>query len=87
MRRTFTDDCGTRLRVVETAGSPGDVLLGHPFLCHAGSQNHSGVPRFICNRTTPLRQPMCLDRPDGDYSAVETSIRRALTRLDALLSP
>jgi hypothetical protein len=64
--------------VVETTPSAGDVILGHPFLYHSGSQNPSGVPRFICNRTAPLREPMCFERMNGDHSPVERSIRIAL---------
>lgn len=75
---TVPDDHGTPLRVSETTAGPGDVILCHPFLYHAASQNHSGVPRFMCNRTTPLAAPMNLSRPDGDYSPVEVSIRHAL---------
>lgn len=78
MDRYLTDDCGFRLRVVEAVASAGDIFLCHPFLFHAASQNHLGVPRFLCNRTTPLYEPMCFDRPDGDYSPLEVSIREAL---------
>lgn len=74
-----TDPAGRRLRVAETTGNPGDVLLCHPFLYHAASQNHLGVPRFMCNRTTPLRERMNLARNDPrDHSPLEESIRRAL---------
>ncbi|BDI32078.1 hypothetical protein CCAX7_41290 [Capsulimonas corticalis] len=78
MDAATTDELGTELRVVETTSEPGDVWICHPFLYHAASQNHSGTPRFMCNRTTPLKSPMALDRPDGDYSPVEISIREAL---------
>ncbi len=78
MNRTITDDWGTSLHVSETVAAPGDVIFCHPFLYHAASQNHSGVPRFMCNRTTPLSAPMNLARPNGDYSPVEISIRHAL---------
>lgn len=78
MNRTLADENGTALRVSESIAAPGDVILCHPFLYHAASQNHSGFPRFMCNRTTPLTAPMNLSRPDADYSPVETSIRRAL---------
>jgi ectoine hydroxylase-related dioxygenase (phytanoyl-CoA dioxygenase family) len=78
MDEEFVDEQGTRLRVVETTGKPGDVIFCHPFLYHAASQNHLRVPRFMCNRTTPLREPMQLERPDAYYSPVEQSIRIAL---------
>ncbi|HEY4388189.1 MAG TPA: phytanoyl-CoA dioxygenase family protein [Ktedonobacteraceae bacterium] len=77
MENTYQDDV-TSLRVVETTGAPGDVILCHPFLYHAASQNHSGIPRFMCNRTTPLKDRMNFDRSDSDYSAVEVSIRNAI---------
>lgn len=74
-----TDEDGVRLRVIETTSSPGDVILCHPFLYHTPSQNHSGVPRFMCNRTTPLRDRMQLKGRSGDeYSPLEQSVRRAL---------
>jgi hypothetical protein len=78
MEEETIDEHGTRLRVVETGGEPGDVIFCHPFLYHAASQNHSGMPRFMCNRTTPLHEPMQLQRANGEYSAVERSIRQAL---------
>lgn len=78
MEKTTIDERGERLRVAEAVSSPGDVYLCHPFLYHAASQNHSGVPRFMCNRTTPLRERMQLNRADENYSAVEISVRGAL---------
>lgn len=73
-----THDDGTALKVTEITAAPGDVFLCHPFLYHAASANPSGVPRFMCNRTTPLKERMRFHRPDGDYSPLEISIRRAL---------
>lgn len=81
MNQPHTDAAGRRLRVVETTGNPGDVLLCHPFLYHAASQNHRRVPRFMCNRTTPLRERLNLARPQAaEHSPLEQSIRRALGR-------
>lgn len=75
----FTDADGITLRVIETTASAGDVILCHPFLFHATAQNLSGVPRFMCNRTTPLHERLQLTRTaPQDYSALELSIRRAL---------
>ncbi|GBG06427.1 hypothetical protein PAT3040_00954 [Paenibacillus agaridevorans] len=34
----------------------GSHHLCHPFLIHAASPNHSGVPRFMCNRASPLKE-------------------------------
>jgi hypothetical protein len=79
MEQTYTDTSGFRLRVVETTGGPGDVILCHPFLYHAASQNLNGIPRFMCNRTTPLKERMTLRSEDpAAYSPLERSIRKAL---------
>lgn|GEM_PF-457877 len=81
MNRDYTDADGFKLRVLETTGGPGDAILCHPFLYHASSQNRIGVPRFMCNRTTPLAERMNLAREnEAEYSPLEISIRRALDR-------
>jgi len=72
------DDQGKPLRVVEATASPGDVYLCHPFLYHAASQNHSGIPRFMCNRTTPLRDRLNIETLTAESSPVERSIHHAL---------
>jgi hypothetical protein len=77
METTTNDGQGTELRVIETIAEAGDVMLAHPFMFHAASQNHSGKPRFMCNRAAPLTAPMELNRPNGDYSVLELSIRKA----------
>ncbi len=79
MTNEYVDSHGTRLRVIETTSAPGDVILCHPFLYHAPSQNHSGSTRFMCNRTTPLKERIQFERTDSsEYSPLEESIRRAL---------
>lgn len=79
MGRGERDAAGRSLRVIETVASAGDVFLCHPFLYHAASQNHLRVPRFMCNRTTPLRERLRFDRADpADHSPLEESIRQAL---------
>ncbi len=80
MENTYTDDSGITLKVVETTGGPGDVILCHPFLYHAASQNHSGIPRFMCNRTTPLKERMNFRREDGNYSPLELSIMNIIEK-------
>ena len=79
MEQDGQDDTGQPLRVMEATASPGDVYLCHPFLYHAASQNHSGVPRFMCNRTTPLKERMNVKTLTPDSSPVERSIYHALT--------
>jgi len=79
MGRTCEDGEGNRLRVVETTARAGDVYLCHPFLYHAASQNHLRVPRFMCNRTMPLRDRLQLRRADkSGESPLERSIRLAI---------
>ncbi|WP_308637357.1 hypothetical protein [Paenibacillus silvisoli] len=79
MNTTYHDPDGYSLRVVETTGSPGDVVLCHPFLYHAPSDNDLGVPRFMCNRCTPTKEPMNFNRSNPqDYSVVERMIRQSL---------
>ncbi|WP_165822590.1 phytanoyl-CoA dioxygenase family protein [Paenibacillus montanisoli] len=81
MNRTHVDEFGTHLRVVETPASAGDVYLCHPMLYHSASQNHSGVPRFMCNRATPLKKRLNLRRQNpAEYSPLELSIKQALVR-------
>jgi hypothetical protein len=63
---------------VETTGRLGDVVLLHPFVLHAVSQNHRG-PRFITNPPIALREPMRFDRADpAEHSLVERAVVRAL---------
>lgn len=64
---------------VEMTGSVGDVVLLHPYILHASSQNLSGKPRFLTNPCFHLREPMRFNRPDpDDYSPVELAVLRAL---------
>lgn len=37
------------VKVIESTGKPGDVILWHPSLYHNGSYNHSDMPRFMRN--------------------------------------
>lgn len=50
-RRRFmeqeTEVDGVGLRVVELTGSPGDVILIHPWLVHAVAPNAADTPRFM----------------------------------------
>ena len=41
------------------------VVLHHPFMLHTSSPNPSGVPRFITNPVSVLKEPMQFNRPDG----------------------
>jgi hypothetical protein len=63
----------------EFTGRAGDVVLLHPYILHASSQNASGKPRFLTNPAIQLTEPMKFHRanPD-DYSVVELAVLRAL---------
>ena len=69
---------------VETTGRLGDVVLMHPFMLHAVSQNHRGTARFITNPPIALKEPMRFDREPAEHSPVERAVLRALgvERLD-----
>ena len=70
---------------VEITGNAGDVVLLHPFILHAASQNPSGRARFITNPPVSLKEPMNFNRenPD-DFSPVELAVLHGLgkERLD-----
>ena len=63
---------------IEVTGQIGDVILLHPFVLHASSQNHRSTARFLTNPPIHLREPMRFSRPDGDYSPVERATLSAL---------
>jgi hypothetical protein len=69
----------------ECTGKAGDVILMHPYMLHASSQNHSGKARFITNPPVALKEPMQFNRENpADYSPVERAVLHALgvERLD-----
>ena len=56
---------------VELTGRAGDVVLMHPYLLHATSQNVIKHGRLITNPPIALREPMQFDRArPGDHSPV-----------------
>lgn len=62
----------------EATGEAGDVYLIHPYLLHASSKNALRLPRLITNPPVHLKEPMCFNRPDGNYSLVERAVLRGL---------
>jgi hypothetical protein len=62
----------------EITAQAGDVVLLHPFMLHAVSQNTLRAPRFISNPILMLKKPMQFSRADGEYSLVEQATLRAL---------
>lgn len=70
---------------VEMTGDVGDVVILHPYILHASSQNVLGIPRFITNPAIHLNAPMNFNRPDAaDFSTVERAVLHGLgvDRLD-----
>lgn len=63
---------------VSATGPAGTVYLCHPFLVHAAQPHRGTQPRFMAQPPLMPSTPLQLERPDGDYSPVETAIRRAL---------
>lgn len=72
------EESGARIKVIEATGRAGDIYFLHPFTFHSRSDKIKGEPRFICNWTAPLKEPMCFDRMDGNYSPLEQATRRAI---------
>ena len=63
----------------ELTGDFGDVVLMHPYMLHATSQNVIQHGRLITNPPIALREPMRFNRKDSaEFSAVETAVLRAL---------
>ena len=66
-------------------GRLGDVVLLHPYVLHAVSQNHLGVARFITNPPIALKEPMNFNRDNpNEFSPVERAVLKGLgvERLD-----
>ena len=63
---------------MELTGPPGTLVILHPFMLHASSNNHSGRPRFMSNPPTVLREPFALRRADGRHSLLERATLHAL---------
>jgi len=69
----------------EVTGEVGDVIIMHPFMLHASSQNHSGKVRFITNPPVILKEPLNFNRENGEnFSPLELATLNALglERLD-----
>jgi Phytanoyl-CoA dioxygenase (PhyH) len=62
----------------QATGEAGTVYLCHPFLIHAGQPHRGSTPRFMAQPPLHPAEPFRLERENGDYSPVETAIRRAL---------
>ncbi len=87
MKISYMDEDGAELQVVETTGRAGDIYLCHPFLFHAAAPNTLRVPRFMCNRTTPLSHKLDIRRDNPMPSLVEAAIIEALYGSSAIGTP
>jgi hypothetical protein len=66
-------------RLIELTGEAGDVVLMHPYMLHATSQNVIKYGRLITSPPIALREPLQFDRADPrKYSPVERAVLREL---------
>jgi hypothetical protein len=64
---------------LELTGKAGDVVLHHPYMLHATSQNVLRVERAITNPPVGLTEPMNLNRANADdFSPLERGVLRGL---------
>lgn len=64
---------------VEVTGEVGDLIILHPFMLHASSNNHSPNVRFMTNPPVVLKDPMNLNREDpADFSLIELATLHGL---------
>lgn len=67
----------TRQQVLAT-GKAGTVYLCHPLLVHAAQPHHGDNPRFMAQPPLYPAREFQIERPDGNYSPVETAIRKGI---------
>ncbi len=63
---------------VLAVGEAGTVYLCHPFLVHSAQPHRGRNPRFMAQPPLLPREPINLQRADGEYSPVEQAILNAL---------
>ncbi|KFA68303.1 hypothetical protein S40285_07209 [Stachybotrys chlorohalonatus IBT 40285] len=63
---------------IEATGNCGDVYLIHPFMAHCTTKNPLRQFRIITNPPISFKEPLRLDREDGKYNLVESTILQAL---------
>jgi hypothetical protein len=72
------DSVGAERDIAYAMGEAGTVYLCHPFLIHAAQRHRGETPRFMSQPPLAPAVPLCLERADEAYSAVEIAIREAL---------
>ena len=73
--RDLISQCPQRM---EAVGQAGDVYLMHGFMLHTISRNPNRKLRCISNDIFSLKEPLQLNRADGEYSLVEQAVLRGL---------
>lgn len=74
--KSIPDQC---TEFLECFGEAGDVVILHPLMLHASSNNVSRIPRFMTNPPLPLAGPLNLNRDNPDeFSPIELAILKAL---------
>jgi hypothetical protein len=71
-------ETGADRPIALATGEAGTVYLCHPFLIHAAHPHRGRTPRFMSQPPLGPTMSLRLERDDGAYSPVETSIRAAL---------
>jgi Phytanoyl-CoA dioxygenase (PhyH) len=80
--QAMVSQCG---QFEELTGKAGDLVIMHPFMLHASSQNVIGQPRFMTNPPIVLKEPLSLNRENpADFSLLERATLHylGLERLD-----
>lgn len=54
-------------KFVTVTAKKGDILLLHGLLPHTNSLNYLHYARLLTNPHATLKEPLNLNRPDGDY--------------------
>ena len=75
--RDLIKQCPQRM---EAVGQAGDVYLMHGFMLHTTSRNPQRKLRCISNDIFSLKEPLQLNRADGNYSLVEQGVLRGLNK-------
>jgi hypothetical protein len=65
-------------RQLLASGAAGTVYLCHPFLVHAAQPHRGTRPRFLAQPPLLPKEPLALDRENGDHSPVELATIQAL---------
>jgi hypothetical protein len=74
----LADQASASRPIAHATGGAGDVYLCHPFLVHGAQSIRGSLPRFMAQPPLANKEPCIVNRPDGAYSPMETSIRRGL---------